>query len=159
MGDFDGIGKAQVNQGGNYPLPGIYPLLYVNAVKKIVSQNTQDTMVIVELDILESKVPDRAVGSSMSWIVNLKHQPALGNLKGFLATAMSVEPDMVDSAGADYAVSAENPLKGRLMRCEAIEITTKNKGNPFTKCKWLPIEPEVQQRNEELHQAAGFTSF
>ncbi|MHA1574437.1 MAG: hypothetical protein ACTSX8_10635 [Alphaproteobacteria bacterium] len=159
MSDFEGIGAAKVNQGGNYVLPGVYPLLFVNAVKKIVSQNTRDTLVVAELDILESRVDDRKVGSSMSWIVNLKHQPALGNLKGFLASVMDVDPEMVDSKGADYAVSPENPLRGRLVKCEAIGITTKNKGQPFTKANWSVVDKETQTTAAERHKAAGFTTF
>ncbi len=157
MGDFDGIKDAKVNAGGNYVLPGQYPLLFINACKKITSQENGDKVFIVELDILDSLVEGRPKGMSMSWIVKLKHQPALGNIKGFLAEAMNVNVDNVDSAGADFAVSAENPLHGRLIRCDATDTITKKARKPFTKCKWSAISAETQEKAAELHKAAGFS--
>ena len=56
-------------------------------------------------------------------------------------------------------MSSENPLGGRLVRCEAIEITTKKTKQPFTKCNWTQVEPEMHAQAGELHKAAGFTSF
>lgn len=134
-------------------------MLYINACKKIKSQANNDKLFIVELDVLESKVEDRAPGSSMSWIVNLKHQPALGNIKGFLAAALGIPEDKIDAKVADAAVSAENPFHGRLIKCEAIEIKTQKTKQDFTKCKWSEIAADQQERSEELHQAAGFAPF
>lgn len=156
MSVFAGIEDAKPNEGGNYILPGIYPVLYINACKQIKSQDNGDDLCIVELDIIDSKVEDREAGQSMSWIVNMKHQPALGNVKLFLSKVMDCELEDITGNVADAAFSTNNPLGGRLIRCEAIEITTRKKGNAFTKCNWAPIGKDLQENSAALHKAAGF---
>lgn len=139
-------------------LPGMYPMLFINAVKTIKSQEDGSDLFIAELDILESSVEGRESGSSMSWIVNFAHQPALGNIKAFIAAAMNRSEEEISEKIANAVVTTDNPLHGQLVRCEAIEITTKRKKNPFTKCNWSAVTPEKQAEAAELHKAAGFGS-
>jgi hypothetical protein len=95
----------------------------------------------------------------MSSIFNItKHgKTALGNIKGLLAACLDVEEAQVDAKTADLAVSVENPFHARLIRCEAVEVTT-NAGAPFTKPNFLPIPEELQRQALELHKRAGFGS-
>lgn len=158
MSVFDKIGDATPNEGGNYILAGLYPVLYVNACKQIKSQDNGDDLCIVELDIIDSKVEGRETGETMSWIVNMKHQPALGNIKLFLSKVMCCELDDITGKVADAAFSTSNPLGGRLIKCEAVEIETRKNKNPFTKCNWSTIGKELQEKAEDLHKAAGFGS-
>lgn len=158
MGLFGGIEEAQSSMGGNYVLPGTYPTLFINAVKTIKSQEDGSDLFIAELDILDSKVEGRDKGSSMSWIVNFAHQPALGNIKAFIAAAMSRSEDEISEKIADAVVTTDNPLHGQLVRCEATEIMTKKKKQPFTKCNWSAIAAEKQAEAADLHKAAGFES-
>lgn len=160
MSDFAGIEDAESTKRSNYVLPGLYPILFVNACKKIKSQKTGDLLFIAELDIIESKVDERPPGMDMSSIFNItRHgKTALGNIKGFLAACLDIEEAKVDAKTADIAVSAENPFHARLIRCEAVEVTT-NAGAPFTKPNFFPLPEELQARALELHQKAGFAPF
>lgn len=159
MSDFDGIENAQVFKTSNYILPGVYPVLFIQSLKKIRSSKNGNKLFIAELDIIESKVPERPPGSDMSAIFNMtKHgDTALGNIKALLAAAIGKPVEAIDARLADFAVSAENPFHGRLIRCEAIETTTRA-GEPFTKPNFSPIQDTVQARAVELHQGAGFGS-
>lgn len=160
MSDFDGIEDAESTKRSNYVLPGQYPILFVNALKKIRSQKTGDTLFIAEFDIIESKVDERPPGMDMSSIFNItKHgKTALGNIKGLLAACLDIEEAKVDSKTADIAVSSENPFHARLIRCEAITVTTNN-GAPFTKPNFFPLPEGLQKQSLELHQKAGFAPF
>jgi len=160
MSDFDGIEDAESTRRSNYVLPGQYPVLFVNALKKIRSQKTGDTLFIAEFDILESKVDERPPGMDMSSIFNIsKHgKTALGNIKGLIAACLDIEEAKVDSKTADLAVSIENPFHGRLVRCEAVEVTT-TAGAPFTKPNFYPLPEGLQSQSLELHEKAGFAPF
>lgn len=160
MSDFDGIEDADSTKRSNYVLPGQYPILFVNALKKKRSQKTGDKLFIAEFDIIESKVAERQPGMDMSSIFNItKHgKTALGNIKGLLAAILDIEEAKVDSRTADIAVSSENPFHARLIRCEAVEVTT-NAGMPFTKTNFYPLPEDLQKRSLELHQRAGFGSM
>lgn len=159
MSDFDGIEDAESTRRSNYVLPGTYPILFVQALKKIRSQQTGDKLFIAEFDIIESKVPERPPGMDMSSIFNItKHgKTALGNIKGLIAACLDVPEEKVDSKTADLAVSSDNPFHGRLVRCEAVQVTTRA-GQPFTKPNYYPLPEDLQKRALELHQRAGFGS-
>ncbi len=156
MGLFDEIGDAKSSGGGNYILEGMYPLVYINAVKTIKSQENNADLFIAELDIIESKVEGRDSGGTMSWVVNFAHQPALGNIKAFIAAAMNRKEEEITAKIADAVVTSDNPLHGQLLRCEATEIMTKKNKQPFTKCMWAAVDGEKQAMAEELHKKAGF---
>lgn len=156
MGYFDGIEDAESNQGSNYILPGVYPVVYIAACKMVKSQKGNETFFIGELDIISSKVDDRPAGTSMSWMVNMRHQPALGNIKGFIAQVLGVDEKSVTGPAAEAVVSAANPLAAKLIRLEAIVIETVGNKKPFTKCNWANLPSDVQAKAAELHKAAGF---
>jgi hypothetical protein len=160
MSDFDGIEDAESTKRSSFILPGHYPILWVKALKKIRSQKSGDTLFIGELDIIESKVEERPPGASMSTIFNItKHsKTALGNIKQLLSACLDIEESKVDAKTADLAVSSENPFCGKLIRCEAVEITT-TAGTPFTKPTFYPLPESLQAQALELHERAGFTPF
>jgi hypothetical protein len=151
---FDQVAGASPTEGGIYPKPGIYPLVFIDAVKMIRTRKGED-MFVAELCILNSEVAERPAGSRMSWCANFKHDAAASNVKLFLAAAMGMPVDSVDAAGMQFACSDQNPLYGRLLRIEASNIETRS-GNPFTVCKWHAIADEHQARSEEYFKAAGF---
>jgi len=151
---FERVGDADAREGGVYIIPGLYPVLYVDVIKMIVSRKGQD-LFIAEFDIISSDVEARPTGTRVSWIVNFAHEPAPGNVKAFLAAVMNVNPDEVDKEGAQFACSDDNPCRGRLVRCQASETTTKA-GKPFTTCTWVPIPDEKQEQAEKLRTQAGF---
>lgn len=154
---FDQIGGSTPNEGGIYPIPGVYPILFCDVLKMTVSRKDED-LFIAEFDILESQVEERRAGTRMSWVVNFKHDAAPGNVKLFLAALLDTTPDEVDADGAKYACSPDNPCHGRLIRLEATNTITKA-GNDFTLCKWRSLPKEVQDKGTDLRAQAGFTPF
>lgn len=141
MGLFKGIKDAKANQGGLYFLPGTYKVEILR-VSTMTSRKRED-LFIVECEILESDCPDRKPGMRPSWVVNLKQDAALGNIKGFVAAANGIDPsnsaevdEHVDEDACEIACSTDNPLKGTVMGLTCVNIKTRE-GNDFTLHKWL----------------------
>ena len=151
---YDAIGDAEARAGGVYPKAGIYPCLYVDAIKMIRSRKGEDVFV-AEFDILDSACAERPAGTRMSWACNFRHDASPGNVKAFLAAVMDVPADEVDADGAQYACGAENPCHGRLVRLEATDTTTKA-GGPFTLCSWRALPQELQDQAAAARTEAGF---
>lgn len=135
---FDGIEDAQISGGGIYLLDGNY-LVQLVKVFTLVSRKKED-LVVVEFTILKSTNSLRAAGSRASWVVNLKQDAALGNLKGFAIAAGTTpgeEPPSIDAAAIEFIVSKDNPLEGSQVAVQCTTITTRA-GTPFTKHEWSP---------------------
>lgn len=146
MGLFSGINQAQVGQGGVYFLEGLYSV-EVLKVFTMTSRKRED-LFIAECKVLESDNPERKPGMRASWIVNLKQDAALGNIKGFIAACNGIHPsdedevnEEVTEEAVEYAVSDDNPLKGTVLGLQAVGITTRA-GTPFTLHKWSPARDE-----------------
>lgn len=148
---YDQIGGAEPSQRSVYPLPGVYPALYCEQLKLIQSKNTGDTMFIAEFLVLESQVAERPSGTSMTWISNLRHQSAAGNVREFLAVLTNSTIEEIDAESARFVTSDKNPLRGRLVRLEASTTKTK-KGGDFTVCKWVSIPDKFQEKAEDLRR-------
>lgn len=147
-GIFHRIGTADVSPKAVYPEPGLYPVLYVDAVKMIRSRKGDD-LFTVEFLILQSAVDERPEGTKLTWQANMRHDAGPGNARAFIAAAMDCPLDEVTPEAATLACSAGNPCHGRLVRMSANQITTKA-GNPFTVCDWSPLSPEFQAKAEEV---------
>lgn len=137
MSKFAGIRTAGTSQGGNYFKPGIYSVS-VKEVKMITSRQ-KDDLFIVECEVLKSTHEDIIEGMTTSWVVNMKHDASLGNIKLFMAAALGESEDKIDEDTCDFAVSPENPLKNTLMELECVATTTRAGGN-FTKHNWASAE-------------------
>lgn len=144
MGQFSGIEQAQVGQGGVYFLEGLYKVEMLRVFT--MRSRKGDDLFIAETKILESDQEERRVGTTCSWVVSMKQDAAMGNIKGFIAAANGIDPndkDKVDAEvteeAAEFVVSAENPLKGVTMGLECVPIKTRA-GNPFTLHKWQVAE-------------------
>lgn len=144
MGLFSGIEDAKVGGGGVYFLEGLYrcEIVKVFAMK---SRKNED-LFIVECKVITSNNAKRKEGSACSWVVNMKHDAALGNIKGFIAAANGIDPTdtgtvdaEVNEEAVETACSDANPLAGQLVDLEATEILTRAK-TPFTLHKWKPAE-------------------
>src|SRR5437660_12484512 len=109
MGSFSGIERAQISAGGIYFLAGTYRVR-IREVKSIKSRKNDD-LFIVETDIVESNNPERKVGTSCSWVCNLKHDAALGNIKAFVVAAAQCPEEQVTEGEIELIVSNDNPLK------------------------------------------------
>ena len=142
MGLFSGIESAKVGAGGVYFLAGLYKVRIVKVTT--INSRKKDDLFIVEAKILESDNKDRKVGSSCSWVVNLKQDAALGNIKGFVAAANGIDPTDEDTVNkevteeaVEYVCSDDNPLKDVELNLECTAIKTRA-GGDFTLHKWSP---------------------
>ena len=90
MGLFDGIGDATVGGQNVYFLSGVY-VVEVHKCFAMKSRKKED-LFLVECNILQSNNSKRPEDSKASWVVNLKHDAALGNIKGFIAAANGLDP-------------------------------------------------------------------
>jgi hypothetical protein len=143
-GLFSGVKDAKVGQGGLYYLDGQYKV-EIERVFTMKSRKRED-LFIVETKILESSNAKRPEGMRPSWVVNLKQDAALGNIKGFVAAANGIDPaDVeqvdanVDEEACEFACSKENPLKGVVLNLECVTVKTRE-GGDFTLHKWSPAE-------------------
>lgn len=139
-GMFDGIETARVSEGGVYFKPGVY-LAKILACKAIRDRKGVGTFV-AECELLESSEPSLPKGTLCSWVVKLDKEPALGNIKGFVAAALDADPKAVKAENVEQVCSEGNPLKGTILRVSAQNITTKA-GAPFTKVTWMPQDEPV----------------
>ncbi len=153
---FDAIADAVAIEKTPWIQPGIYPLLYVTALKMIENRKGIP-MFIAEVDIIQSEgVVDRQAGTKMSWVVNMTNDAGPGDVKGFLAALWGLPQEEITAEGAKAALDDNQPCAGRLIRLEASSVEMKTfdeKGNPrlFTRCRWRPVAEEHQANAQEWH--------
>lgn len=130
---FTGTTNAKPTGSGNYIKPGLHDL-EIESVKYLPSSQKANTaFYIVEFKVLGSN-GGHAPGEKVSWLVNMANQPALGAIKGFLVAALNAEDEKeIDDNVALASTHADQPCKGVVVKCQAIQIKTK-KGTDFTKC-------------------------
>lgn len=135
---FKGIKNAQVYGAGAYMLAGVHEV-EIGEIKltKSVQKAGNPDMLIVEVMIIESTNADMVPGSKRTWIVNFAHQPALGNIKQFVAAAYNCDQEDVDDALAASITDPSQPCRGKILKCQGTTILTKEKRQPFTKCEWF----------------------
>jgi hypothetical protein len=144
MGLFDGISEARVGGQNVYFLAGLYKIEVVKCFA--MKSRKKEDLFIVECSILESTNDKRPAGTKASWVVNLKHDAALGNIKGFVAAANGIDPHDEETVNneiaekeVEYVVSDDNPLNGSILNLNCTDIETKA-GNPFTLHAWELVE-------------------
>lgn len=157
MGKFSGVGDAKVSQSGVYFLankgpghtkdePNWVPARYKVAIKRVhtITSRKKEDLFIVEAKILESDCPDRPEGMGCSWVVNMKQDAALGNIKGFIAAANGIDPSSEEEVDAEVTeevcetvVSNANPLEGTEVGLECVMIKTRE-DKDFTLHRWYP---------------------
>lgn len=136
MGLFGKIKESKFSEGGVYLTDGVFRL-QVEALK-VIETRAKDQAFVAEFKILESSNAARQPNSLCSWMVMLKNEPAMGNIKQFLASLLGVADDTIDESVAEFAVNQANndKIKGRIVRCSANNIKTKAQRD-FTKCKFF----------------------
>ena len=156
--DID-VEGAQASAGtGTYVEPGAY-IVDLDLCKRGVSRKGKKYF-LVELDILASTNPDRPPGSRMTWQVNIPElvdgkyeNPALGNVKKFVATVMKSDIQEVTGKVLDLVTSPAQPLRGKRMRISATNIELKN-GNDFTAVEWFIPQKGDQEKIEGLAKSS-----
>lgn len=151
MSIFERIGTAEVSIRGIYPMPGVYPVLYIDTVTIFRSRKGYDLFTVSFL-ILESQVADRPAGTKMSWQANLQNDAGPGNARAFLASNLDSPIQEVTPEVVTLACSSENPCHGRLVRLSATGTKTKA-DKDFTICEWTALAPEFQAQAEAARKA------
>lgn len=130
---FTGTTNAKPTGSGNYIKPGLHDL-EIESVKYLQSsQESGKAFYIVEFKVLGSNA-GHAPGEKVSWLVNMANKPALGAIKGFLVAAFNAKDEKeIDDDVALASTHADQPCKGAVVKCQAVQIKTK-KGADFTKC-------------------------
>jgi len=157
MGVFDTIGNAAVGQGGNYLKSGHQYL--VEVLRALMKRGRQgEQFFIVELLIHESDDSTNPPGFRASWTVNMKHDASLGNIKWFLGACYGIPvadkqrlDTEITSQVAEFAVSEQNPLAGRLLEVAVHEVPTRA-GGKFSKHDWAST---TRQPNPAARAAAS----
>lgn len=145
------VEKAEASAGtGTYVEPGAF-IVDTDLHKRGVSRKGKKYF-LVEMDIIASSNPKRPAGTRMTWQVNIPElvdgkyeNPALGNVKKYVATVMKRDMKEVTGQVLDLVTSPAQPLKGKRMRISATEIELKN-GNPFTAVEWfIPQKGDLEK--------------
>ncbi len=134
MGNYDGIGKAQVFEGGVYFQPGLF-LVRVDVVKESKTRKGREFFV-VECTILDSNHPELVAGKTVAQLIMLDQDAALSNIKQFAMVAGECSAEEVDGKSIQMMISQENPLQGTVLGVEATNVLTREKKD-FTRIKWL----------------------
>lgn len=150
---FDMIGSAEVPQGGIYLLPGNF-VLAVDLFKMVRSKRDNHRKFIAEFVVLKSDNAQRPAGTKVGWARDLDGRfpkENAGEVRGLLAASANVEIEEVDSKGSRYAVSADNPAHGRVLRCEAFQ----KEGKTFTNTRFFSMDEAAQAHGAEMLKASG----
>ena len=135
---FDGIENAHSSGAGRYIVPGNY-LATVQEIKTFESQQHAGRHYFcAEIKVDEYHGSEMVgEGETLTWLVDLSKQAALGNIREFVE---ALNPDVpLDGPEAKLVVAElcgpDQPASGMPVRCTALMITTKA-GNPFTKVRF-----------------------
>jgi len=152
MGIYDNAPNATFSEGGNYLNPGQRYLLE-NLKMEATFARKGFPITITEWRVHESDDPKIRPGAQVSWVPNMMHELSLGNVMMMVAaTSGKVDPNdkaavkqNVTKEVLEYCAGPAQPLKGKMVEVVTEGITTKEKGQPFTKHRWIPTsKPPVQ---------------
>lgn len=138
MSDFSGIENAS----STTRLPNFRPGVYTLEVQafKLVNSRSKGKMFIGEFKVLESSGSQaNEVGTSVSQVIKMSLDSALGNIKT-IAAAVSGEPEKnITAAMCEALVGDKNPAKGVKVKAEA-SLTKTKAGNDFVLIKYAPVD-------------------
>lgn len=133
MGSFKGVQDARVGGGGVYFLQGVYQV----KIKKVWMQTSRkrEDFFMIDAQIIESNNDKRTAGMTCTQMIKMSLDAALGNVKGFVAAAMGIDPDEVDEEMCEACVEDDNPVADTIMNLEVVDIKTRE-GGDFSLHKW-----------------------
>ncbi len=126
-----------------YFLPGNYVVRVSQVITKMGRGNKP--LFIVEAEILESDVPERAAGSSASYIINLQNDMGLVNVKRFVAATQNIAlndkeaMDEIDEQACEFIVGPDQPCAGQVLEVNCYLVDTKA-GGKYTVHDWSYVE-------------------
>lgn len=144
---YNGIEEARIGGQNVFFLDGVYEVEVLRCFD--MKSRKKDDLFIVECKILSSTNPRRQAGTNASWVVNLKHEAALGNIKSFVAACNDIPTDdeermkkEITAEVVEYCVSDDNPLEGTRVKLTATTIETRAK-TPFTLHKFEALAKQA----------------
>ena len=151
---WTGIETAQVNDQGTFFSPGSLDTQVDRVLVKDSQKKRGETNFITEHSVLTSTNTQNQAGSAATWICNMKHRSAPGNVKGFLLALLGLD-HREDAARIEREVNPVirqliaamtgpgNALAGRWIHLEATTGRV-NVGKPdehdFTYHSWSPFD-------------------
>ena len=81
-------------------------------------------------------------------MAKLSLDATMGNIKNFISSVVGVPMENVDGTSVEYAISTDNPAKGRIVNLKVTGIKTKA-GSDFSKHVWAkhdPNQPKLVRR-------------
>lgn len=132
---FRGIKEAQ-QMGGNRRLDVGNYTLSIDTVRFFMSRKDNRSPVFaVDFEVLDSDNSSFKKGDKVGYVTKQSQFPQyfLADIKTFIAAAANVSEDEVDEDDADEAVGAEQPLRGRNVRC----CVTPGKNEKFPQYRFL----------------------
>lgn len=139
MSIFKGIESTPASNQGHPRLgPGTY-FLEVSELRSFKSKKPPFTpFFVADFKVLESSNGDHPVNSIGSWLVNMQHSPALGNIKAFaLALIPGLTEADITAEAMDAMVGDSQECRGMRVRADVYSIQTKA-GHPFDKVTFRP---------------------
>jgi hypothetical protein len=148
---FSNIEKAEFFANGKYVTPGLH-LAEIVKVKSGVTR-LKKPFYVVEMKVVESSnEKEHPIGTTMSWMVMLDNDAALGNIKHFLSVAAGKDIKDVTEADGEESVSEENPFGGLSIRVMAVNIKTRA-NKDFTKVTFMPSDMSAADAQKALSSA------
>jgi hypothetical protein len=146
--NFNNLGRARPNMGGNYFDPNFSGLVVIDRLFGQVSQKTNAFQVICEMRILESNLLERhPVGGSGSFVISFDNVMAQANYTGLLCAALGIDPrdaaarekNITPEVG-EFAINPQNPMRARVLRLRTELKPTKKVNGVVTVHYWDPVD-------------------
>jgi hypothetical protein len=164
MGMFaNQIAGAKPTEGsGLFFLPGLYPVVQLKQLKMFDSKNPSragSEMLIINCDILESRVDERPPGTQdCAQVLNSSHPGAKDDAKRFFL-ALGIPEESIDENLVKLLTSVEQPAAGYLLSLECYDKVSSKTGKHFTKHVWRPVAGITQDQADDLRAKAGLPPF
>lgn len=121
---------------------------------KDVDGRSGDLFFIIEFEVLRTSHDSAIVGRQYSQVIKYNQEMGPTNVKRFILAANGLDPqdeENEDSCGEDeveFVLSEDQPLVGIEIELSCEVIKTKNKGTPFTKHTWHPVESDDSEAED-----------
>ena len=136
---FVGISTASKSTRSRYINPGHYTLAVIQPKLRDSENPTTRGRVyfIVDFRVVETTSETYQAGDTVSWLVTLGSEQALGDVKEFAGALIGGDESQVTDESTFALCQPDNPASGLTVKCEAFNVITQA-GNDFTKINWFP---------------------
>lgn len=162
MNLWEEMQEATIGGGGNYLPAGFKGAVQIKRCQWHKGFQ-QDLAFIAEYEVIESNLPNVAVGASFSWYQGKledkkMRKTALGEIKGFIAAVLGIDPSdkaavdsevapqlqgLIGSGPGDeraFVTGTDNGFENECVRVETWNKVTRENKKDFTKHKFTPYQ-------------------